>query len=115
MRPVVTPAQVAYAVDLVHRVHCSSVLVEYVLDLVAATRSHPELTVGASPRASVGLVRAAQAHAVVSGRSHVTPDDVQAVIVPALAHRVSVGGNVDTSAGAEVIGTIVRSVAVPRP
>jgi MoxR-like ATPase len=108
-------AGVAAAIAAVHRVHCAPALVEYVLDLVTATRHHPQLTVGASPRASVGLVAAARAHAVVAGRSHVTPDDVQAVACAALAHRVSVGGGVDTRAGAQVIAELLARTPVPRP
>ncbi|WP_426573692.1 AAA family ATPase [Aquihabitans sp. McL0605] len=115
LSPVADPAQVAAAVGAVHRVYCAPALVEYVLDLTAATRVHPDLTVGASPRASVGLMQAARAHAVVSGRGHVTPDDVQAVVGPAFAHRVSVGGVVDTTAGRAVIADVVARTAVPRP
>ena len=112
---VVDPARVAAAIATVHSVYCAPPLVEYVLDLAAATRVHPDLSVGASPRASVGLIQAARAHAVVVGREHVTPDDVQAVVGPAFAHRVSVGGGVDTSAGAAVVADIVARTAVPRP
>jgi len=112
---VADPARVAAAVATVHTVYCAPALVEYVLDLAAATRSHPDLAVGASPRASVGLLQAARAHAVVVGREHVTPDDVQAVIGPAFAHRISVGGAVDTTAGAAVVADIVARTAVPRP
>jgi MoxR-like ATPase len=106
---------VAAAVATVHSVYCAPALVEYVLDLTAATRDHPDLPVGASPRASVGLLQAARAHAIVIGRDHVTPDDVQAVVRPAFAHRVSTGGGIDTTAGAAVIDAIVARTAVPRP
>ncbi len=115
IEPVTDPAAVAAAVATVHRVYCAPALVEYVLDLTAATRSHPDLTVGASPRASVGLLQAARAHAVVAGRPHVTPDDVQAVVIPAFAHRVSVGGTVNTASGAAVVADIVARTDVPRP
>src|SRR4051812_27115515 len=89
---VTDPASVAAAIATVHRIYCAPALIEYVLDLVAATRAHPGFAVGASPRAAVGLVQAARAHAVVAGRHHVTPDDVQAVVVPSFAHRMTVGG-----------------------
>jgi MoxR-like ATPase len=106
---------VADAIEAVRHVHVAPALVEYVLDLAAATRTHPQLSVGASPRASVGLLHAARAHAVVAGRGHVTPDDVQAVASPAFAHRVAVGGTVDTVAARRVIADIVARTAVPRP
>ncbi len=115
LEPVADPAAVAAAVATVHSIYCAPALVEYVLDLTAATRLHPDLTIGASPRASVGLLQAARAHAVVAGREHVTPDDVQAVVGPAFAHRVSVGGGIDTTAGSSVIADIVARTAVPRP
>lgn len=113
--PVVDPARVAEAIRTVHQVYCAPPLVEYVLDLAAATRAHPDLSVGASPRASVGLLQAARAHAVVAGRPHVTPDDVQAVVAPAFAHRVSIGTGVDTRAGTAVIASMVAQTPVPRP
>jgi MoxR-like ATPase len=112
---VTTPERVAAAVATVHHVYCAPALVEYVLDVVAATRSHPQLSVGASPRAAVGLLQASRAHAVVVGRGHVTPDDVQAVLVPTLAHRVSVGGVVDTSAAGAVLADVAARTPVPRP
>lgn len=115
LRPVADPASVAAAVTTVHDVYCAPALVEYVLDLAAATRSHPQLSVGASPRASVGLVQAARAHAVVSGRHHATPDDVQAVAAPVFAHRVSVAGSVDTAAASAIVAEIVAGTPVPRP
>ena len=62
----------------------------YVLDLVAETRMHPDLAVGASPRAALCVLRAAASMAVAAGRAYVTPDDVKAVAEPALGHRVVV-------------------------
>ncbi len=61
----------------------------YIVDLVAATREHPQLLVGASPRGSLALLLLARAYAVIVGRDYVVPEDVKAVAVPALAHRVS--------------------------
>jgi len=60
----------------------------YVLDLVHTTRNHPDLTVGASPRAALSVVRAAAAVAVTRGRTYVTPDDIKMVAEPTLAHRL---------------------------
>lgn len=115
LRPVTTPDAVAAAIGRVRHAYVAPPLVEYVLDLVDATRHHPELSIGASPRASVGLLHAARAYAVVAGRHHVTPDDVQAVLSAALAHRVSVGGVVDTGAGRRILADLVHTVPVPRP
>jgi MoxR-like ATPase len=115
MVAVVSPEQVVAARRAVGHVHCAPALVEYVLDLIDATRQDPALTVGASPRAAVGLLQAAKAHAVVAGRRHVIPEDVHAVSSAALAHRVSVGGMVDTRAGAATVAAIVARTPVPRP
>lgn len=115
LRAVTSPEAVARIVSAVRHAHVAPVLVDYVLDLVAATRTHPSLSVGASPRASVGLLHAARAHAVVDGRQHVTPDDIQAVLVPALAHRVSIGGSVDTAAARSLLAEVAATRPVPRP
>ncbi|MGI8756538.1 MAG: AAA family ATPase [Acidimicrobiales bacterium] len=115
LRAVAGPAQVAAAVATVHQIYCAPALVEYVLDLAAASRVHPQLSVGASPRATVGLIQAARANAVVSGRHHVTPDDVQAVVGPVFAHRVSVAGTVDTAAASAIVAELVHATPVPRP
>jgi len=115
LRPVTTPDEVAASVGATARTHCDDKVVEYLLDLVDATRAEPRLTQGASPRASSGLMHLARAHAVVTGRDYVTPDDIQAVFVGALAHRVTVGGRVDTAAAAEVLSWLVTQVPVPRP
>lgn len=115
LRPVTSPDTVARVAESVRHVYVADALVDYVLDLTAVTRAHPRLTVGASPRASVSLLHAAQAHAVVNGNHYVTPDDVQAVLGPALAHRVSIGGTVDTAAARSVLAEIASSQPVPRP
>ncbi len=115
LRPAATPAEVAAAIEAVRHVYQAPAVVEYVLDLAHATRHHPDLTVGASPRATVGLLHSARAHAVVSGRTHVTPDDVQAVASASFAHRVAVGGVVDTEAARRVVADVVAATPVPRP
>jgi MoxR-like ATPase len=111
---VTTPAEVAATVLATAATHCDAAVVEYVLDLAAATRADARLSQGASPRASSGLVHLARAHAVVAGRDYVTPDDVQAVFVPAFAHRVMVAGRVDTAASGEVLSWMLSQVPVPR-
>ncbi len=115
LRPVTTPAEVAVAIKATAATHCDPKVMEYILDLTAATRTEARLSQGASPRASAGLVHLARGHAVVSGREYVTPDDVQAVFVGAYAHRVMVAGRVDTAAAREVLGWLLAQVPVPRP
>jgi MoxR-like ATPase len=115
LQPVTTAGEVAVAVKATATTHCDPSVVEYVLDLTAATRAESRLSQGASPRASVGLVHLARGHAVVAGRDYVTPDDVQAVFVGAYAHRVMVSGRVDTAAARDVLTWLLAQVPVPRP
>jgi MoxR-like ATPase len=70
------------------RVHVEDDLFEYSVNLSSFTRNHARVVLGASPRASLALLRSAKGHAVISGRPFVTPDDVQRVAVPVLAHRL---------------------------
>jgi MoxR-like ATPase len=87
---------------------------EYVVALAGATRQHPKLRVGCSPRGSKMLLRAAQAHAILRGRDFVLPDDVQRLTASVMAHRMSlrrVGGSI--SEIAEIVGEIVKKTEVP--
>jgi MoxR-like ATPase len=70
------------------RVHLDPALLRYVIEIVTATRAEKDLDVGASPRGSLALMKMARAKAVLSGRDFVTPDDIRAIAVPALSHRV---------------------------
>jgi MoxR-like ATPase len=97
----------------VRHVHCAHSVLDYVLDVADATRNHPGVALGASPRASLGLLHAAQAHATVTGRDFVSPDDVKAVASASLAHRIVLASGVDVAAGARVITEIVERVAAP--
>lgn len=113
--PVTTPDELRETVAAVRRVHCANSVLDYVLDVAEATRVHPAVAVGASPRASLGLLHAAQAHATVMGRDFVSPDDVQAITVSALAHRIVLVNGVDVGAAAQVVEEIIAGVAAPRP
>jgi len=73
----------------VEGVHVSEPVGLYIVDVVAATRSAPSVQVGASPRGSLALLKLSRARAALQGRDYVTPDDVKAVAVPALAHRLT--------------------------
>jgi MoxR-like ATPase len=111
---VTTPAELSGAMAAVRRVHCARSVLDYVLDVVDGTRNHPGVSLGASPRASLSLLHAAQAHATVMGRDFVSPDDVKAVASASLAHRIVLAGGVDVAAGARVITEIVERIAAPR-
>ena len=86
---------------------------QYCVDLVAATRRLAELRLGASPRATLHLVRAARAQAALSGRGFVVPDDVHAVAVPVLAHRLLL--TPDAQAARRTAAELVRALLARLP
>jgi len=88
LEAVLSPPDVAAAQRAVRSVYVDDAVVRYAVDLVTATRAAPEIALGASPRASVWLVRCAQARALSQGREYVLPDDVKALAVPVIAHRL---------------------------
>ena len=99
LSPVTFPAELAATIAAVRGVHCAHTVRDYVLDVADATRNHPGVALGASPRASLGLLRAAQAHATVMGRDFVSPDDVKQVAPAVLAHRIVLAHGVDVRGG----------------
>ena len=115
----VTPFTDAAAVlrlrERVRRLRVADELEAYVVALVGATRSHPSLQLGASPRATVALYRAAQAWAFLAGRDFVLPDDVQAVAPAVLTHRlmVDVDEGIRGATAASALEEVLQAVAVP--
>jgi MoxR-like ATPase len=87
--PILDPVGVLELQAALEQVHVAESVGYYIVDLVAATRSDPNLQVGASPRAALAVLKLARAKGVLSGRDFVTPDDVKAVAVSALAHRLT--------------------------
>src|SRR6185436_15802532 len=86
--PVADRAEVLTAIDAAHRVHASRALRDYIVALIRHTRADGRVELGASPRAGLLLLRAAKAHALVHGRDHALPDDVQALAPAVLSHRI---------------------------
>ncbi|MCH9720869.1 MAG: MoxR family ATPase [Actinomycetia bacterium] len=91
-------------------------VLRYVVSLATATRTHPQLVVGASPRAELDLVQLARARALLSGRDFVLPEDVKALAVPALGHRITLRPEmwVRSLHGTDVVEQLLRRVPVPR-
>jgi MoxR-like ATPase len=106
--PVVTAAEVAEAATAVTSVFLAPELREYIVDLVTATRHHPDLVLGASPRASLALQRAARALAASFGRTFVIPDDVKRVMPAVIEHRLILTPDAQLRGGSE--GDVVRAV-----
>ena len=108
----VTTAELAALQQQVLQVHASAPLLDYVQDLIAATRSGRWFLQGLSPRAGIALVRAAKAQALIEGRDYVAPDDVQAIMAQTVAHRLVPVG--DAGRGAvEQVRAMVASIALP--
>jgi MoxR-like ATPase len=91
-------------------------LLRYVVALITATRSHAQVTVGASPRGTLAVIQLARGHAVLDGREFVTPEDIKAVAVPALAHRLVLRPEmwVRQITGQDVAAEVLATVPVPR-
>jgi MoxR-like ATPase len=116
LRTLSGPAEVLAMRGAVERVEVEDDLLAYIVALVGATREHPHIQVGASPRGGLALVQLARARAVLDGRDYVTPEDVKRVTVPALAHRVTLRPElwVRQINADDVIREIAQSVPVPR-
>ncbi|MGG4396851.1 MoxR family ATPase [Paenibacillus thiaminolyticus] len=115
LAPVATREDIKAARTGYTQVHVDDAILEYVLGIVERTRSHPDIALGASPRASQALLRAVQAYAVIRGRDYVSPDDVKAMAAPVLAHRLLLhhaAGSRDDQAES-VLAQIVSQVPVP--
>jgi MoxR-like ATPase len=91
LKQVVGVEDLLEAQQLVRQIRITDEIKRYIVDLVDTTRTHEELYLGASPRGSLALFRTAQARAAVEGRDYVVPDDVKAMAVPTLAHRLIIG------------------------
>jgi len=112
LRPLVSPQDLAVLQQQVLAVHASDPLLNYVQDLIAATRSGRWFLQGLSPRAGIALVRAAKAQALIMGRDYVAPDDVQAIVAQTIAHRLVPVG--DAGRGAvEQVHAMVAAVDLP--
>ena len=116
VRAVLTPADIEAAQAVVRTVRVDDAVLRYAAQIVAATRRHPALSLGASPRASLALVVGAKAAAAMSGRSFATPDDVRSVVAPALRHRVQLTPEreIEGVRPSAVLQRIVEDVEVPR-
>ncbi len=111
--PVVDGPGLLRAMAEVERIHLAPAITDYVLDIVEATRNHPTVQHGASPRAARTLLQVAKAHSVIAGRDFVAPDDVKAVAVPALAHRLGVVSKRGTEQGRSLVSAILTTVPAP--
>ncbi len=115
LEPVADALTVSKLIDAVRTVHVSDAVRQYALDIVAATRSTPDLRLGASPRALLHLIRAARASAALDDRDYVLPDDIQDLAVPVLAHRLlpTAEAQISRIGPEQVVVDLVQRIPVP--
>jgi MoxR-like ATPase len=116
LQPVTGADQICQLQEQEQAVRLSDLLLNYILDLVDATRSHPQVAVGVSPRGTLALVHAAQAAALLAGRDYVIPDDIKALATAVFAHRMVTKSYLregQVSSGEQIIREILASVTVP--
>jgi MoxR-like ATPase len=112
---VVTSEEILAAQAAVQAVYVDDLVKRYVVEIVGATRTHPDVYLGASPRGSLALYRTAQAHAALSGRDFVVPDDIKAMAQHVLAHRIIVNpsARVRSVEPERIVEDVVGSAPVP--
>ncbi|MEV5711111.1 MoxR family ATPase [Actinoallomurus sp. NPDC052274] len=115
LQPVAQDGDVRTMIEVVREVHVAPALRGYAIALVTATRDHPELRLGASPRATLQLVRAARAYAALDDREYVLPDDLQRLAVPVLAHRLlpTAEAQVQRRSPEQIVAELAERVPVP--
>ena len=115
LTPVCTAEEIVAMQDTLGTVYCSREVLSYVAQIAAATRRHPALALGASPRGAIALTRAAQACALLSGRDYITPDDVRRMTLPVLSHRLVLNPEARMKGvmAGQVLSSLLEQVAVP--
>jgi len=117
LAPVVDQAGVLGLIRGARQVHTAEALKRYIVDLTEATRTHPGIALGASPRAALFLLKAARAKAASEGRDYVLPDDVKSLAVPVLSHRMLLSPQAQSRGRSQedIVGELASTVPVPSP
>jgi MoxR-like ATPase len=117
LEPVTDTATVGEMVRMAQQVHVAEPLYAYAVRLAAATRTHPHVRVGVSPRGVIALTRAACAYALINGRGYVLPEDLKALLGPVFAHRILLTPDAQLrgTTSDEVLADAMRGVPVPLP
>lgn len=115
LKPVADNVELENLQDTVKEVYVDDLVKQYIVTLVGATRNHPAIYLGSSPRGSLALYRTAQARALLQGRDYVLPDDVKVMVEPVLAHRLIIrltDASLDKS-GRAIVGELIDTIPVP--
>ncbi len=112
----VKPATIAALQLAAAQIEVDERILEYAVNIVAATRAHPSISIGAGPRGGIALIRAARARALQQGRNFVTPDDIKAIAIPALRHRIATSAEAEIEGlGADaLLGMVLETIPAPR-
>ncbi|WGD43478.1 MoxR family ATPase [Streptomyces cathayae] len=115
LQPVAHAHEILKLIETVRAVHVAEPIRRYVVELVSSTRTHPDLRLGASPRATLHLLRAAKASAALNGRDYALPDDVQALAAAVLAHRLlpTAQAQLNRRTAEQVVQEILQHTPVP--
>jgi MoxR-like ATPase len=116
IKPTLLPDQLQFLKQLVFQVTLKEDLLGYIVDLIRATRNHDGILIGAGPRATLAMVLASKAYALIQQRDFVTPDDIQVLLSPILTHRIQLKPEyeMDGFSTQEVISQICTQIAIPR-
>jgi MoxR-like ATPase len=116
VKPVISRGELKECQDLIEKIHIKDDLIHYIAKLVDSTRNNGDVALGASPRASLALLRASKAVAAINGRDFVTPDDVRFVANPVLNHRIILTAEreMEGAEAEDVIREIAEGIEVPR-
>ncbi|MFC4077993.1 AAA family ATPase [Salinithrix halophila] len=116
LSPLIVPEELMDFRRRIEAIHADDSVIRYITSIVRATREHPQIMLGASPRAGISLLALSRAWAALEGREFVTPDDVKGVVVPVLRHRLVLNPDAELEGMGtdDLVGEIIRSVSVPR-
>ena len=115
IEPVATKEEILEAQRNYSNTYVSDDILQYIMDIVERTRKHSDVVLGVSPRGSQALLKCVQAHAILKGRSYVTPDDVKAMVKPTLAHRIILKNTsrLKENYNEQILDQIIRDTPVP--
>lgn len=116
VKTVMNPADLKACFEFIQTIHISDQILGYIARIVHETRNHPNVYLGASPRASLSILKASKAFAAIDGRNFVAPDDVQKACYPILNHRIILNASAEMEgySAEDVIGNIINDIEVPR-
>ena len=115
VEPAVSLNNVLNAIEAVREVYVDDVILDYIMDVIESIRRDDRLSVGVSTRASISLYRLSQAYALINGRDYVIPDDVKAMALPALSHRLIIKPELrDVVKPMDIISEVIGKIPIPR-